>query len=151
LTVSANDKGTGKKETITITNDKGRLSKEEIDQMIKDSEKYAEEDKAIKAKIDAKNQFENYIYQMKNSIEDKDKLADKIGDEEKSTIKDALTDAQDWLNANSDAEKDDFEEKLKELQSTCDPIIKKVYEAHGGQGQGGAGGEDEEEEFEEDL
>merc|ERR1711915_649685 len=95
LTVSANDKGTGKKETITITNDKGRLTKEEIDQMIKDSEKYAEEDKAIKAKIDAKNQFENYIYQMKNSIEDKDKLAEKISDEDKSTIKDALTDAQD--------------------------------------------------------
>ena len=103
MTVSANDKGTGKKETITITNDKGRLSKEEIDQMIKDSEKYAEEDKAIKAKIDAKNQFENYIYQMKNSIEDKDKLAEKLSDEDKSTIKDALTDAQDWLNANSDA------------------------------------------------
>jgi heat shock protein 5 len=115
LTVSANDKGTGKKETITITNDKGRLSKEEIDQMIKDSEKYAEEDKAIKAKIDAKNQFENYIYQMKNSIEDKDKLAEKLSDEDKSTITDALTDAQDWLNANSDAEKDDFEEKLKEV------------------------------------
>jgi heat shock protein 5 len=115
LTVSANDKGTGKKETITITNEKGRLSKEEIDAMIKDSEKYAEEDKAIKAKIDAKNQFENYIYQMKASVEDKDKLAEKLEDADKSTIKDALTDAQDWLNANSDAEKDDFEEKLKEL------------------------------------
>ena len=150
LTVSANDKGTGKKETITITNDKGRLSKEEIDQMIKDSEKYAEEDKAIKAKIDAKNQFENYIYQMKASIEDKDKLAEKLSDEDKSTIKDALTDAGDWLNANSDAEKDDFEEKLKELQGTCDPIIKKVYEAAGGQG-GADGGEEEEEEFGEDL
>merc|ERR1712228_495405 len=105
----------------------------------------------IKAKIDAKNQFENYIYQMKNSIEDKDKLAEKVSDEDKSTIKDALTDAQDWLNANGDAEKDDFEDKLKELQGTCDPIIKKVYEQHGGQGQGGAGGDDEEEEFEEDL
>jgi len=151
LTVSANDKGTGKKETITITNDKGRLSKEEIDQMIKDSEKYAEEDKAIKAKIDAKNQFENYIYQMKNSIEDKDKLAEKLSDEDKSTIKDALTDAQDWLNANSDAEKDDFEEKLKEVQGTCDPIIKKVYEANGGQGGAGGEGGEEEEEFEEDL
>merc|ERR1711887_263207 len=91
LTVSANDKGTGKKETITITNDKGRLSKEEIDQMIKDSEKYAEEDKAIKAKIDAKNQFENYIYQMKNSVEDKDKLAEKLEADDKSKIKDALT------------------------------------------------------------
>merc|ERR1711935_926269 len=141
LTVSANDKGTGKKETITITNDKGRLSKEEIDQMIKDSEKYAEEDKAIKAKIDAKNQFENYIYQMKNSIEDKDKLAEKIDEEDKSTIKDA----------NTDAEKDDFEEKLKELQGTCDPIIKKVYEANGGQGGPGGEGGEEEEEFEEDL
>jgi len=151
LTVSANDKGTGKKETITITNDKGRLSKEEIDQMIKDSEKYAEEDKAIKAKIDAKNQFENYIYQMKNSIEDKDKLSEKLSAEDKSKIKDALTDAQDWLNANADAEKDDFEEKLKELQSTCDPIVKKVYEAAGGQKDGGEGGKEEEEEFEEDL
>jgi len=115
LTVSAADKGTGKKEAITITNDKGRLTKEEIDQMIADSEKYAEEDKAIKEKIDAKNQFENYVYQMKNSVEDKDKLAEKLSDEDKSSIKDALTDAQDWLNANSDAEKDDFEDKLKEL------------------------------------
>merc|ERR1711959_411878 len=146
LTVSANDKGTGKKETITITNDKGRLTKEEIDQMIKDSEKYAEEDKAIKAKIDAKNQFENYIYQMKNSIDDKDKLAEKLEEDDKSTIKDALTDAQDWLNANADAEKDDFEEKLKELQGTCDPIIKKVYQEKGGQGgAGGEGGKEEEE------
>ena len=86
LTVSAADKGTGKKETITIENDKGRLSKEEIERMIKESEQYAEEDKAIKDKIDAKNQFENYIYQMKNSVEDKDKLADKISEEDKGTI-----------------------------------------------------------------
>merc|ERR1711868_137250 len=109
-----------------------------------------EEDKAIKAKIDAKNQFENYIYQMKNSIEDKDKLAEKISDADKSTIKDAITDAQDWLNANSDAEKDDFEEKLKELQGTCDPIIKKVYQSQGGQGEGGEKADDDEE-FKEDL
>jgi len=115
MTVSAQDKGTGTKETITITNDKGRLSKEEIEKMISDSEKYAEEDKAIKEKIDAKNSLENYIYQMKNSIEDKDKLADKLEADDLSTIKDAVTDASDWLNANSDAEKDDFEEKLKEL------------------------------------
>merc|ERR1712046_183651 len=117
MTVSANDKGTGKKETITITNDKGRLTKEEIDQMIKDSEKFAEEDKAIKEKIDARNQFENYIYQMKNRVEEKDKLAEGFADEDKRAIKDALTDAQDWLNANQDAEKDDFEDKLKELQA----------------------------------
>merc|ERR1712023_258737 len=107
-----------------------------------------EEDKAIKEKIDARNQFENYIYQMKNSVEDKEKLADKLTDEDKSTIKDGLTDAQDWLNANQDAEKDDFEDKLKELQAICDPIIQKVYQAAGGQGQGGAG---DEEDFEDDL
>ena len=60
---------------------------------------------------------------MKNSVEDKEKLADKLSDEDKSTVKDALTDAQDWLNANADAEKDDFEDKLKELQTVCDPIV----------------------------
>merc|ERR1712086_393225 len=147
LTVSAADKGTGKKEQITITNDKGRLTKEEIDRMIADSEKYADEDKAIKEKIDAKNQFENYVYQMKNSVEDKDKLAEKLAEEDKSTIKDALTDAQDWLNANSDAEKDEFEDKLKELQAVCDPIVSKIYQAAGG--QGGAEDEEEEEEFDE--
>ena len=145
LTVSAADKGTGKKESITIENDSGRLSKEEIERMIKESEQYADEDKAIKDKIDAKNQFENYIYQMKNSVEDKDKLAEKISEEDKSTISDALTDASDWLNANSDAEKSDFEDKLKELQSVCDPIIAQVYQQSGGQGQA------EEEDFEEDL
>ena len=151
LTVSASDKGTGKKETITITNDKGRLSKEEIDRMIADSEKFAEEDKAIKEKIDARNSFENYIYQMKSSVEDKDKLAEKLEEEDKSTIKDALTDAQDWLNANNDAEKDEFEDKLKELQSTCDPIISKVYQSSGGQGGVNSGMDDAAEEEYDDL
>ena len=147
LTVSASDKGTGKKETSTITNDKGRLTKEEIEQMIADSEKYAEEDKAIKEKIDARNTFENYIYQMKNSVTDKDKLAEKLSEEDKGTIKDALTDAQDWLNANTDAEKDDFEDKLKELQTICDPIISKVYQSQGGQ----SGSDSHEEEEYDDL
>jgi len=86
---------------------------------------------------------------MKSSIEDKDKLADKLEEEEKSTIKDALTDAQDWLNANVDAEKDEFEDRMKEVQAICDPIISKVYQAAGG--QGGAGGEPEEEEEYDDM
>jgi molecular chaperone DnaK (HSP70) len=89
---------------------------------------------------------------MKNSVEDKAKLAEKLSEEEKQKIQDGLTDAQDWLNANQDAEKDEFEDKLKELQSVCDPIIQKVYQGAGGQGQeGGAAGENAEEDFNEDL
>jgi heat shock protein 5 len=81
---------------------------------------------------------------MRNTIEDKEKLADKIDADDKSKISDALTEAQDWLNSNDDAEKDDFEEHLKELQRVCDPIIGKVYENNGGQGQGGSSYDDEE-------
>ena len=127
LTVSATEKGTGKSETISITNDKGRLTKEEIERMVADAEKFADSDKALKDKIDARHQLENYIYSMRNTIEDKEKLADKIDSDDKSKISDALTEAQDWLNSNDDAEKDDFEEHLKELQRVCDPIISKVY------------------------
>jgi len=86
LTVSAHEKGTGKSETISITNDKGRLTKEEIERMVADAEKFADQDKALKEKIDAKHQLENYIYQMRNTIEDKEKLADKISAEDKSAI-----------------------------------------------------------------
>jgi len=143
LSVSALEKGTNKQESITITNDKGRLSKEEIEAMIRDAEKFADQDKALKEKIDAKNSLENYVYTMRNTIEDKEKLADKIGDEDKSKIKEALQEAQDWLNSNDDADKDDFESHLKDLQSVCDPIISRVYKEHGGQGaQGGYEDED---------
>jgi heat shock protein 5 len=144
LTVSATEKGTGKTETISITNDKGRLTKEEIERMVADAEKFADQDKALKEKIDARHQLENYIYQMRNTIEDKEKLADKLDADDKSKISDALTEAQDWLNSNDDAEKDDFEEHFKELQRVCDPIIGKVYKNNGGQGQGGSGYDDEE-------
>lgn len=137
LTVSAHEKGTGKQETISITNDKGRLTKEEIERMVADAEKFADQDKALKEKIDAKHQLENYIYQMRNTIEDKEKLADKIDADDKSSISDALTEASDWLSSNDDADKDDLEEHLKDLQRVCDPIIAKVYQKSGGQGQGG--------------
>jgi len=93
LTVSATEKGTGKTESISITNDKGRLTKEEIDQMIADAEKFADEDKAIKERVDAKHQLDNYIHQMRNTIEDKDKLADKLDEDDKNTIQEALTEA----------------------------------------------------------
>lgn len=144
LSVTAHEKGTGKSESITITNEKGRLSKEEIDAMIRDAEKFAEQDKELKEKIDAKNSLENYVYTMRNTIEDKEKLADKIDEDDKQKIKDALQEAQDWLTSHEDAERDDYETQLKDLQRVCDPIISKVYQQQGG--QPGQGSEDEEHE-----
>ena len=144
LSVSAKEQGSGKSESITITNDKGRLSKEEIDKMIRDAEKFAEQDKAMKEKVDAKNSLENYLFTMRNTIEDKEKLGDKLGEEEKEKIKEALQEHQDWYNSNPEAEKEDFEEHLKEIQSVCDPIISKFYQQQGGQGAGGADGDDDE-------
>ena len=106
LTVTGVEKGIGKSETISITNDKGRLTQEEIEQMIADAEKFADEDKAIKERVDAKHALQNYIYTMRNTIEDKDKLAEKLSEDDKSTIQDAITEAEDWLNSNDDADKD---------------------------------------------
>ena len=85
------------------------MSKEEIDAMIKDAEKFAEQDKVLKEKIDAKNSLENYIYTMRNTIDDKEKLADKIDADDKEKIKEALTEAQDWIGSHEDAEKEDLE------------------------------------------
>jgi heat shock protein 5 len=65
---------------------------------------------------------------MRNTIEDKDKLADKLDEDDKSTISDALTDAEDWLNQNDEADKDDYDEQMKELQRICDPIIAQIYQ-----------------------
>lgn len=91
--------------------------------MILDAEKFAEEDKLVKEKIDAKHALQNYIFQMRNTVEDKDKLADKLEQEDKNTITEALTEAEDWLNSNDDADKEDYESQMKDLQGICDPII----------------------------
>merc|ERR1719442_271154 len=138
LNVGAEDKGTGKNEKITITNDKGRLSQEE--------EEFSEEDKKVREKIEARNQLENYVYSMKNTLSDSEKgVADKIGDDDKDTIEKALEEANEWLDDNQDAEKEDFEEKLKEGQDACSPIISKVYHESGGAPGGGGdfGGDDD--------
>ena len=132
LKVSAVDKGTGKSEKIVITNDKGRLSKEDIERMVKEAEQFADQDKKVKEKIDAKNSLENYVYSMKNTVEDKEKLGSKIGEEDKNVILNAVKEHQEWLNANQEAEKEDYETHLKELQTTCDPIVAKLYKEHGG-------------------
>ena len=151
LTVSAVDKGTGKKERITITNDMGRLTKDQIDKMVADSEKFAEQDKKIKERIDSKHSMENYITQMKSTVQDKDKLGSKLDSEDLSTILEAIDETADWLNANDEADKDEIDDKLKELQSICDPIITKVYGSASGGDSGGESWEDDDEDFNEDL
>ncbi|RRT33324.1 hypothetical protein B296_00057508 [Ensete ventricosum] len=141
LNVKAEDKGTGKSEKITITNEKGRLSQEEIERMVREAEEFAEEDKRVKEKIDARNQLETYVYNMKNTISDKDKLADKIESEEKEKIEAALKDALEWLDDNQNGEKEDYDEKLKEVEAVCNPIISAVYQKSGG--APGAGDDDD--------
>ena len=146
LHVSATDEGTGNSESITITNDQGRLSKEEIEEMIREAEKFTEEDKELKEKIDARNSLDNYLHSMRNTIEDPEKLADKLDDDDKDTIIDALAEHQEWLDENPDADKEDYEDHLKDLQAVCDPIISSVYQA-----EGGAGGEDYDEDEWDDM
>jgi heat shock protein 5 len=138
LNVGAEDKGTGQSEKITITHDKGRLSQEEIERMVSEAEEFAEEDKKVREKIEARNALENYVYSMKNTLSDGEKgVADKIGDEDKEAVEKAIEEANEWLDDNQDAEKEDFEEKLKEVQDVCSPIISKVYRESGGAPGGG--------------
>lgn len=86
LKVTAGDKGTGKSESITITNEKGRLSQEEIDRMVAEAEKFADEDKATREKIEARNGLENYAFNLKNQVNDQDGLGGKIDEEDKETV-----------------------------------------------------------------
>uniref|UniRef100_A0A0D9WHC1 Uncharacterized protein n=1 Tax=Leersia perrieri TaxID=77586 RepID=A0A0D9WHC1_9ORYZ len=139
LNVSAEDKTTGQKNKITITNDKGRLSKEEIEKMVQEAEKYKAEDEEHKKKVDAKNALENYAYNMRNTIKD-DKIASKLAADDKKRIEDAIDAAISWLDTNQLAEADEFEDKMKELEGICNPIIAKMYQ---GAGDGMAGDMDE--------
>lgn len=133
LNVSAEDKTAGVKNKITITNDKGRLSKEEIERMVQEAERYKAEDEEVKKKVEAKNGLENYAYNMRNTVKD-DKFAGKLDPAEKQKIEKAIDDTIEWLDGNQLAEVDEFQDKLKELEGICNPIIAKMY-------QGGAGGD----------
>ena len=136
LNVSAVDKSTGKENKITITNDKGRLSKEEIERMVQEADKYKDEDNAQRDRIAAKNSLESYAYQMKSTVED-DKVKEKISEEDKTTIVNKCKEVIDWLDHNQTAEKAEFEDHQKELEKVCTPIITKLYQAAGGPGAAG--------------
>merc|ERR1712171_9089 len=122
LNVSALEKSTDKENKITITNDKSRLSKEDVEKMTADAEKYAKEDAAFKEKVEAKNGLENYCYSMKNTLDD-EKVKDKISEDDKKKATDAIDGALSWLEGNQMAEKEEFEDKRKEVESICTPIM----------------------------
>merc|ERR1712134_204599 len=136
LNVSACDKSTGKQNKITITNDKGRLSKEDIERMVNDAEKFKADDEAQKERISSKNELESYAFQMKQTVED-DKVKDKISDEERKQIVEACDEAIKWLDGHQTAEKDEFDYQKKELEKVCTPIITKMYQGAGGGMPGG--------------
>lgn len=131
LNVTALEKSTNKENKITITNDKGRLSKEDIERMVNEAEKYRNEDEKQKECISAKNALESYCFNMKATMED-DKLKEKITDSDKTLIMDKCNDTIKWLDANQLADKEEYEHRQKELESVCSPIITKLYQGAGG-------------------
>lgn len=128
LNVSAEDKTAGVKNKITITNDKGRLSKDDIEKMVQDAERYKAEDEEVKKKVEAKNSLENYLYNMRNTIKD-EKVASKLDPADKEKIEKAVSSTIEWLDGNQLAEVDEFEDKMKELEALCNPIISKMYQS----------------------
>lgn len=149
LKVSAEDKGTGSKQQIVIQADQNRLSDDDIEKMVKDAETFAEEDKKLKEKVEARNELESFVYSLKNQLNDKEKLGAKISEEDKKTIEEAINDKIAWLDANQGAEAEEFKAKKKEVEDISNPIITKLYgEAggapppEGGEGAGPEGGEE---------
>ena len=136
LNVSAVDKSTGKANKITITNDKGRLSKDEIDRMVSDAERFKQEDEVQRERITAKNSLESYCFNMKQTVED-EKIAEKMEADDKQHVLDAVNNTLKWLDANQTAEKDEFDHRLKEVEKTCAPIITKLYQSVGGSAKRG--------------
>jgi heat shock protein 1/8 len=134
LNVSAVEKSTGKEQKITITNDKGRMSADEIERLVQEAERYKSEDEANRSRVEAKNALENYAFQIRNSIND-EKLAGKISESDKKTVTDAVSKTTSWLDANSNAEKEEFEAKQKELEGIVLPILQNLS---GGAGAAGA-------------
>ena len=145
LSVLATEKTSGKTNNIVIKNEQNKLSDEEIERMLREAEEFAEQDKIAKERIEARQALDNYLYSVKSSMSDPEKLKGKLTSDDEETIEEALRDGQSFLDENPEAEKDEYDEKRKEVEGICDPIIQKSM------GQGGAGEEDEEDWDEEDL
>ena len=159
LQVSAHDKGTGKTESVTVSRDSGRLSKDEIDRMVAEAEEFAEEDKAFKERIAARNDLESYTYNLRNQVADEDGLGGKIDEDDKETVSaylepagrqretsqslicqlskqiiDAVRESISWLDQNgATATAEEFEEQKERLSNVAYPITSKLYGASGDQ------------------
>ncbi|KAG0431602.1 hypothetical protein HPB47_021656 [Ixodes persulcatus] len=136
LHVSAKDQSTGRHESIRISNDKGRLSREDIDRMLADAEKYKREDELQREKVTARNGLESYVYGVKQAAEDS---GDKLSPSDKQSVLDKCKDTISWIDSNTLAEKEEYEHRLKELQQHCSPIMSKLHQgtkqsapSHGG-------------------
>ena len=138
LNVSAQDKSTGNVKSITITNDKGRLSKDDVEKLIREAEMYKDQDEIVRKKIEAKNGLEGFVYSAKSAVND-EKVKDKITEEEIKTVTDLCNTTEQWIQGNAEASAEEFDAKKKELENVYNPIISKVYAA-GGAGGPGAGG-----------
>nr|AFP54305.1 heat shock protein 70c [Paratlanticus ussuriensis] len=132
LNVSAKESGTGNSRNITIRNDKGRLSQQEIDRMLAEAERYREEDEKQRQRISARNQLEGYVFSVKQALEE---AGQKLSEADKSNVRSLCDDTVKWLDNNTLAEKEEYEDKLKELQSKCGPVMMKIHQ--GGCNRGG--------------
>ena len=126
VNVSAKDQSTGKTNAITITNDTGRLSKGEIDRMVADAEKYKKEDEMQRERIAARNSLESYVYSVKQTAEDPN-VVNKLNADDLEIVKNKTQEVMAWLDRNSMADKEEYEEKQKDLQQVCSPIMAKLH------------------------
>jgi L1 cell adhesion molecule like protein len=147
LQVNALDKTTGKSEKITITNDKGRLSQDQIDKMVRDAEKYKDEDNKQKERIESKNQLENYAYTIRSSLQDEN-ISGKLSEDDKTKLNSVVDSTLSWLDSNQASSKEEFDAKRKELENTAMPIMAKLgggdqgpMPSTGGPMPGGYGGQ----------
>jgi L1 cell adhesion molecule like protein len=136
LHVTAKDESTGKSEQIRINNEKGRLSKEEIDRMVAEADRFKEEDEKQKARVSARNSLENYVFQYKQSATD---AGDKLNQTDKDTVLDKCQTVMNWLDNNTTAEKEEFEHQLEELHKICSPIMAKIHQGAASSGNTSAG------------
>jgi chaperone protein DnaK len=148
LRVAAEDKGAGSKESITISNDQNRLTPEDIERMVQDAEKFADEDKALKERVEARNELEGYLYGLKNQVADKEKLGGKLSEEDTETVNDAVEKGIEWLEENQEADADEYKEQKKEVEEIVSPIISGLYGEGGA--PGGGGGEDDDDDEDDD-